>query len=568
MLGDVQDKVQCRGCGAQHFAYEAKCPRTGRAILDGPVGTVMGHYRVGRLIGIGGFGTVHEAEDTRSGNLVALKILHRTLVGNPQIVERFAREAETTMRAGNPHIVRVLDASFGMDNAYVALELLRGETLGSALRHGPMPEARAVDIAIQILDGLAVAHDVGVIHRDIKPGNIFLTDSELGPRTVVKILDFGIGRMLADENDQRLTRTGMQLGTPHFTAPEQVLDAKRANERADLYAVAATLFMMLTGERPYGNIAPAEWLLAVHDKKPVRRVNTLIEPVSEALTEVVARGLAIDPEERFSSAHAFSRALLDSTPDAPSRTRAIETIDRASTQLPAPPLHATAAPFVGIDLERAAAKTQALATMDPPQGVEPAATPAPAYSPPQAPPRLDAVAMPPPVPSPATHAPPFYAPPAYPTANAQRPAGRSMSTLVIVAIVAVLFLALLFFGAIAVVGTYWWMQRRSNDTSDTSSPSSDPPRSPSLVPFGVSNSVARCVTENDGLRACTELESPNARCTAGSTPVAACPAPEGNRLTCTMRFGSTRISTRYDRFSPAMEPTLRQSCAETHGVLE
>lgn len=558
MLGHVQDKVQCRGCGAQHFAYEATCPRTGRAILDGPVGTVMGHYRVGRLIGVGGFGTVHEAEDTRNGNLVALKLLHRTLVGDPQIIERFAREAETTMKAGNPHIVRVLDASFGMDNAYVALELLRGETLGSALRAGPMSEARAVDIAIQILDGLAVAHDVGVIHRDIKPGNIFLSDSELGPRTVVKILDFGIGRMLADETDQRLTRTGMQLGTPHFTAPEQVMDAKRATERADLYSVAATLFMMLTGERPYGNIAPAEWLLAVHDKKPVRRVNTLVEPVSAELVEVVARGLSIDPNDRFPSARSFARALLDSTPDAPAHTRAIETIDRASTRVPAAPIPAPPEH----DLERAAATTQALAAIDPPAAFAgPVATPAEASPP--APPR-DA-APPQPTFAHPQNAPNYYAgeqPVAVPA-----PA-RAWALPLTAVVLAGAFFVMLALGALAIGAYIIWSKRFAHD--DGASTNSTPlvPTPPSVTPFSATMRTARCVTENEGLRVCTELESPSASCTPGSTAVAACPMPVGQKLTCTIRFGSTRISTRYDRFAPSMEATLRQSCAETRGVIE
>lgn len=334
-VAGVSDGLKsCRSCGEEHLAHEAKCPRTGLRVNDGHVGSMVGPYRVGKLIGVGGFGSVHVAEDTRSGALVALKLLHSSLVSDHAIVERFAREAEATLRAGNPHIVRVLDASFASGLVYVALELLHGETVASALRERPLPIAQAVDIAIQMLDGLAVAHDVGVIHRDIKPGNIFLADADGAPRSVVKILDFGIGRMLEAEHDQRLTRTGMQLGTPHFTAPEQAFDAKRSGERADIYSVAATLFTMITGDRPYGNIAPAEWLVHVTNRTPVRRAVSPYGQVSEELAQVIAIGLAIDPAERFQSARAFARSLLDSTPDAPSATRMMETIDRMSTMVP------------------------------------------------------------------------------------------------------------------------------------------------------------------------------------------------------------------------------------------
>ncbi len=188
-------RAACCGCGGRHFATERVCPLTKRPIDEGAFGTMIGPYRVGKLLGSGGFSIVHVAQDTRTEARVALKLLHPELVADRELLDRFVREAEVTVRAGNPHIVRVLEASFTGRTAYVALELLSGETLASALRRGPMPAARAVDIAIQTLDGLAVAHNAGVIHRDIKPANVFLADGPEGPRSLVKLLDFGIGRV-------------------------------------------------------------------------------------------------------------------------------------------------------------------------------------------------------------------------------------------------------------------------------------------------------------------------------------------------------------------------------------
>jgi len=319
----VASLTTCRGCGGQHFAHESVCPRTKRPIADGAFDSQIGPYRVGKLLGAGGFGAVYTAIDTRCGARVALKLLHPELVADPDLLDRFVREAEVTVRAGNPHIVRVLEASFSGRAVFVALELLDGDTLANLLRAGPLPASSAVDIAIQTLDGLAVAHAAGVIHRDIKPANLFLADDADEPRSLVKILDFGIGRLITVDASRRLTRTGTQLGTPHFMAPEQVSDSKRADARADLYAVAVTLFAMLTGERPYGQVAVGEWLAAVARGAPARRAVSPIETLPSALVEVIAVGLEVEPGRRFQDAGAFARALLDAVPETRAATRAL-----------------------------------------------------------------------------------------------------------------------------------------------------------------------------------------------------------------------------------------------------
>ena len=313
----------CLGCGEPHGPHDAICPRTKRAVGEGPFGTLVGPYRVGKLLGAGGFGAVYVAEDTRTGESVALKLLNPELVADADVLSRFLREAEITLRSGNPHIVRVLDVSFGGRSVYLALELLRGETLANLMSRGPVQAEHAVDIAIQVLDGLAVAHAAGVIHRDIKPANLFLVDAPGAERPLLKILDFGIGRLLTVDENQRLTRTGLQLGTPHFMAPEQMTDAKRADARADLYAVAATLYAMLTAERPYGNVTVGDWLGFITHRVAPPRVRSPLGPLPPALVEAIAIGLSIDPAARFQDAGAFARALLDALPNSEASTRAL-----------------------------------------------------------------------------------------------------------------------------------------------------------------------------------------------------------------------------------------------------
>ena len=327
----MSEATQCRGCGGSHFANETLCPRTKRPIREGHWGSLVGPYRVGKLLGAGGFGAVHAAEDTRTGVTVALKLLHPELVTDRDTVDRFILEAEVTARAGNPHIVRVLEASFTGQAVYVALELIAGETLANTLRRGALPAEQAVDIAIQMLDGLSVAHALGIIHRDVKPANVFLADTPEEPRSLVKLLDFGIGRLLSAAEHQRLTRTGTQLGTPHFMAPEQVTDAKRADARADLYAVAVTLFSMLSGTRPYGQASVGEWISIITRCTPAPPVSSPFGRLPPLLVDVVAIGLSIDPAGRFQDAGSFGRALLDSLPNSKASTRALPAIALTAT---------------------------------------------------------------------------------------------------------------------------------------------------------------------------------------------------------------------------------------------
>ncbi len=281
----------------------------------------IGPYRIDGTLGRGGFGTVHRALDTRSGVAVALKVLHREVAADPNMLRRFLREAQTTSAADNPHVVRALDMHEDLDgHACIAFELLTGETLEARLRReGVLSPHEAVDFAIQILDGLEVAHERGIVHRDVKPANLFLVADEL--RTpCVKILDFGIGR-LAYAEGTKLTETGASMGSPFYMAPEQAFDSSSADARADLFGTAVCLYRMLSGRLPHGDGPASAWLTFIAQGQLAPRVSSPHGDLPAPLVEAVALGLSPRPEARWQNATAFSSALLDSLPGASAPTR-------------------------------------------------------------------------------------------------------------------------------------------------------------------------------------------------------------------------------------------------------
>ncbi len=269
---------------------------------------MLDRYEVGPRLGSGGFGTVYRARHTILGTQVALKVLSPQHATSPEIVQRFLREAKAAASVGSPHIVTVHDAGVVEGVPFLAMELLEGEDLeGRIARAGALPMADAIEIALQVLEALDAAHARGIVHRDMKPANVFLTQRAGQP--FVKLLDFGISKIVEPEQ-RRLTQTGAMLGTPAYMAPEQIVDMRGVDARADLYAVAIILFEALTGRLPYPSDTFAELMARVTGAEAVP-LERYLPSAPPALSAVIARGMRHEPAQRFASAAEMARALAE-----------------------------------------------------------------------------------------------------------------------------------------------------------------------------------------------------------------------------------------------------------------
>jgi len=260
------------------------------------------NYRVIKKIGHGGMGLVYVAEDLSLGRLVALKVLAPYLVQDPEILERFRFEARNQAQLVHTNITMVYSFLVEDEQAFLVLEFIDGETLESRInREGRIVAMEALPIFRKILGALGYAHSKGVIHRDIKPGNIAFTSEGN-----VKIMDFGIA--LNIEETGRLTKTGHILGTPHYMAPEQIL-GKELTFRTDIYALGITLFEMLSGRLPFDSKSDFEVRVAQINHPPPSLRSFGYQDITPELEEVILKALAKEPEARFSSAREFLQAL-------------------------------------------------------------------------------------------------------------------------------------------------------------------------------------------------------------------------------------------------------------------
>jgi len=305
--------VSCQHCGEEHEADVRRCPKTGDAMGDaGPCGTKIDRYLVKKLLGVGGFGAVYEAVHTRTDAKVALKVLRRDRADDSAAVERFMREARAAAMLGSDHICRVLDAEVTDEGVpFIAMELLEGTDLSELdKKKGPIHPERLVNIMIQACSALQAAHDKGIVHRDMKPANIFITkkkDASGIERDFVKLLDFGISKMQAT-GERALTLAGTTMGTPAYMAYEQFFDARSVDGRADVYSVAAMLYELLSRQRPYTAASYGELVMKVEKENPLP-IKEVAPMLPDALCAVIDRGLAKDRDERWQSATALAEAL-------------------------------------------------------------------------------------------------------------------------------------------------------------------------------------------------------------------------------------------------------------------
>jgi len=274
---------------------------------DPHVGRVLGgRYRVVRLIRAGGMGAVYEAMQEGLGRRVALKIL--TAATSPASLVRFRKEAEAAARLGNPHIVQVSD--FGTtpgDPPFMVMELLQGSSLADVIAQGPIPWQRATRVALQVLAALVAAHDAKIVHRDIKPDNVFLVSS-LAMQDMVKVLDFGVAKLLDPGDEPPLTTEGVAVGTPAYMAPEQAR-AQPVDERTDIYAVGLCLYEAVTGGRlpiEADNLYALRLAIATAPAVPLEKHRPDID---RRFASVVERAIAKEPRDRFANARAMADAL-------------------------------------------------------------------------------------------------------------------------------------------------------------------------------------------------------------------------------------------------------------------
>ena len=260
-------------------------------------GTKLAHYEILELIGRGGMGEVYRAKDGKLGRDVAIKVLPDAFAGNEERLARFKREATVLASLNHPNI----GAIYGLEEAnslwFLVLELVPGETLAERLRRGPIPFAEALELAGQIADALAAAHDNGVIHRDLKPANIKIT-----PEGQIKVLDFGLAKALADGQlsdsptlSAHATKVGVILGTAAYMSPEQAR-GKAVDKRTDIFSFGAVLCEMLTGRQLFKGEDAADTMASVIRSEPDFR--SLPAELPPRVREVLGRCLEKDPKKR------------------------------------------------------------------------------------------------------------------------------------------------------------------------------------------------------------------------------------------------------------------------------
>src|SRR5467141_2774817 len=248
----------CPVCSTEYADDVKFCPNDGQTLRSAsPASDLVGQviadrYHVVKKLGEGGMGQVYLAEHVKMGRRSAIKVMNPSMVHDPDAVARFNREASNASRITHPNVCAIYDFGETPDGLiYLAMEFIEGEPLTDLLeREGAIPVPRSTAIFLQTADALQAAHDLGIVHRDMKPDNIMLTRKK-GGGDVVKVVDFGIAKAVGgDESGQKVTKTGLVVGTPEFMSPEQ-LSGDKLDGRSDLYSLALVFYQMLAGKLPF-----------------------------------------------------------------------------------------------------------------------------------------------------------------------------------------------------------------------------------------------------------------------------------------------------------------------------
>lgn len=282
--------------------------QAGRVCEGNHLGLVLGNNVLLEKIGSGGMGDVFKAEHRRMKRLVVVKILRAELLGSDYAVRRFEREVRAAAQLSHPNIVTAYDAdSFG-DMHFLVMEYVEGLDLGTVVnREGPMAVGRAIRYITQTARGLEYAHAKGIVHRDIKPGNLLLDNTG-----TIKILDMGLARFDSNEEggSDHLTRENQIIGTVDYMAPEQAQESKHVDRRSDIYSLGCTLYRMVTGRSPYAGESPFMIILA-HQSQPLPSLCDVLGSAAEPLDEIFHRMIAKDPNDRFQSITEFLNTISE-----------------------------------------------------------------------------------------------------------------------------------------------------------------------------------------------------------------------------------------------------------------
>lgn len=262
---------------------------------DPAPGDTVGAYRLISILGEGSTGRVFAAQHEATREVVALKLLYPALVGDGAVLQRFINEARAVRRVEHPNIVEISALIIDEGHHFLVMELLRGQTLDARLMEGgKLPLARAIAIASEVCDALAAAHAVGVVHRDLKPGNIFLSRKDGREQTM--IIDFGVAKMLGPAAIEDAAGIRVVIGTPTYMAPEQTR-GEQIDHRVDIYALGVLLYEMVTGEVPFARPSLHE-LIDAHRHAAPPPPRLLVPELPEQLEQLILSCLAKDPRDR------------------------------------------------------------------------------------------------------------------------------------------------------------------------------------------------------------------------------------------------------------------------------
>src|SRR5512143_2526252 len=296
---------------------------------DKPIGqTVLERSQIVHKMGQGGMGGVYQAYDTKDDRTVAFKVISEELAARPEMLARFGREAKALAKISHPNVVEVLDMAHFGNKAYITMEFLQGTDLGGILRPRkgkatvPLSWERAKPIMMQVCDALAAAHEQDILHRELKPANIFIVKKE--GKDFVKVLDFGLAKFKEETDgpnghETQLTQTGFFLGTPSYGSPEQAMGKKDYDQRSDIYSLGVVMFELLTGRVPFrGENARQTFQMIINDPPPSPR--ELNPSIPASVEEVIFRAMAKKPADRFQTIREMRDAIARSHGEASGET--------------------------------------------------------------------------------------------------------------------------------------------------------------------------------------------------------------------------------------------------------